>query len=112
MDTRAFIDVDITKLPEEFEIELAGDNVYLRFDWNAQGEFFTVDLLDNARNPIVLGEKIVYGRRLWSDFTKPSIPRIDIVPFDISGKENTVTLDNLGQTVFLYLMTFADDEVE
>jgi len=111
MEQRAYIDVDTSKLPEEFEIELAGENVFLRFDYNEQGEFFTVDLLDNAQNPIILGEKLAYGRRLWSDFTKPGIPQIDIVPFDISGQENTVTLDNFGQTVFLYLMTFENDGV-
>lgn len=112
MDQRALIDVDIGSLPEEFEIELAGSNAFLRFDYNGQGQFFTVDLYDNAHNPIVLGEKLVYGRRLWGDFTKPGIPRIDVVPYDISGKENTVTLENFGRTVFLYLMTFADDGVD
>ena len=34
MDERGLIDVDVASLPEEFEIELAGDNVYLRFDFN------------------------------------------------------------------------------
>ena len=111
MEQRAYIDVDTSKLPEEFEIELAGENVFLRFDYNEQGAFFTVDLLDNAHNPIILGEKLAYGRRLWSDFTKTGIPQIDIVPFDISGQENTVTLDNFGRTVFLYLMTFENDGV-
>ena len=44
MDQRALIDVDIGSLPEEFEIELAGSNVFLRFDYNVKGQFFTVDL--------------------------------------------------------------------
>lgn len=111
MDERGLIDVDVASLPEEFEIELSGDNVYLRFDFNEEGQFYTVDLFNNAYEPIVTGERLVYGQRLWRDFTKPEIPQVDIVPFDISHKENTVTSDNFGRTVFLYLMTFEDDEV-
>lgn len=111
MDERDYIDVDVANLPEEFEIELAGDNVYLRFDYNEQGEFYTVDIFDNNHDDVVIGEKVVYGQRLWNVFSKPELPQIDIVPLDISGKDNTVTADNFGVTVFLYIMDNEEDEV-
>lgn len=111
MDERDFIDVDVANFPEEFEIELAGDNVYLRFDFNEQEEFYTVDLFDSSHDVIVTGEKLIYGQRLWHDFSKPEIPQIDIVPTDLSGEENTITAENFGVTVFLYIMDFEEDEV-
>lgn len=109
MAARTYIDVNVSNLPELFEIELAGDNVYLKFNYNDSGQFFTVDLFDNSMNPIVLGEKLVYGRRLWSDYTNPKVPAIDIMPFDESQKETAVSPDNFGKTVFLYLMTLEND---
>ncbi|MFR4251897.1 MAG: phage baseplate plug protein [Weissella confusa] len=109
MALRAYIDVNVAKLPEIFEIELGGVNVYLQFNYNDYGEFYTVDLYDNSMVPIVLGEKLVYGRRLWADYTNPAIPAVDIMPFDESQKETAVSPDNFGKTVFLYLMTLKDD---
>lgn len=109
MAIRAYIDVNVAQLPEIFEIELGGVNVYLQFNYNDYGEFYTVDLYDNSMVPIVLGEKLVYGRRLWADYTNPAIPAVDIMPFDESQKETAVSPDNFGKTVFLYLMTLKDD---
>lgn len=109
MALRTYIDVNVAILPELFEIELGGINVYLGINFNDAEEFYTIDLYDNSMNPIILGEKLVYGRRLWADFTNPRIPAVDIMPFDEAQLENTVTPENFGKTVFLYLMTLEDD---
>lgn len=109
MSKRAYIEIDKNDLPEIFEIELAGQNVYLKFDFNNVGQFYTVDLFDNSMEPIVIGEKLSYGRRLWNGINNPNIPNIDVMPFDESMKEKTITPENLGVTVFLYLMTLEED---
>lgn len=109
MSKRAYIEIDKDDLPEIFEIELAGKNVYLKFDFNTVGEFYTVDLFDNNMDSIIIGEKLSYGRKLWDGLHDPRIPNIDIMPFDESLKEKTITPDNLGVTVFLYLMTLEND---
>lgn len=95
------IDINKNLLPYKFDIEL--DRIYtFLIRYNTEYDIFTVDLsLDDET--IVVGEKVVYGRALFSHLRHLKIPSIPIVPVEMADKETRVTFDNLSKKVFLYL---------
>lgn len=99
-----YIEIEKDLIPYEFDIVLSNKTYTFEINYNAEFDFFTVDLYRNEQ-PVVLGEKIVYGRRLFSTQLYADIPDIPIVPYDLSEKENRVSWDNLNETVFLWLVT-------
>ena len=114
-----YIDIDPTQVPYQFDIQLAGITYTFDIKYNNVGEFFTADLY-RQKIPVAYGEKIVYGKPMFSPKTQivnnktvivpqyASYPKLIILPYDTSKKENKVTYDNLGSTVFLYVRTEAD----
>lgn len=105
MSKHEYIPVTTDRLPELFEIDLGSDSYFIGINYNQFGAFFTIDLFDNQNQPIVLGEPLIYGRRLFSMMTDTRLPAVDIVPFDESGRDRVITLANFGITVFLYFMS-------
>lgn len=102
-----FIAVEKGLIPYEFEIVLAGKTFTFAINYNAEQDFFTVDLYRNNR-PVVIGEKVVYGRPLFITQQYADIPEMQIIPYDPSGKESRVTWHNLNDTVFLWLVNEND----
>jgi hypothetical protein len=100
---RDYIPIDKDNLPEQFEIDLADETFILEFNYNQTYGFFTVDLYDSNMNPIVLGEKLVIYVPLWSGFSDHRLPAPTLVPMDESGKEDRITFENFGETVFLFI---------
>lgn len=105
MAYRDTFDLDYTQIPLVFESMFGTDDVFIGLNYNEDGGFFTVDLSDANYDPIILGEKLVYGKRLWRQSVDPRVPMIDLVPLDESGKETAITKDNFGTTVLLYVDT-------
>ena len=98
-------------IPYSCNILLADEVFELHFNYNATADLFTVDLYKDGEL-ISAGEPVVYGVRLWNDVYKPdTFPALDIIPLDPSGESNTVTYDNLGETVLLFIDN-ADEEAE
>lgn len=103
MTLRDYIPVDKEDLPVYFEYDF-GDTTYnLGFNYNVTHDFFTIDIYDDAFNPIVLGEKLIYGKQLWSGIVNAELPSETLIPFDESGQETEITYDNFGETVFLFI---------
>lgn len=103
MTLRDYIPVGKEDLPVYFEYDF-GDTTYnLGFNYNITHDFFTVDIYDDAFNPIVLGEKLIYGKQLWAGIVNAELPSETLIPFDESGQETEITYDNFGETVFLFI---------
>jgi hypothetical protein len=96
------IDVDKSSIPYRFEIPLAKVLYEIEFQYNPGFDFFTVDLYKN-KEPLVYGEKVVYGMPLFHDFSDGRFPDVTITPFDESGKASEVNWQTLGETVFLFI---------
>jgi len=107
---RDYIPFDKNAIPERFEIDLAEESFFLEINYNEIGDFFTMDLFDADENPLVLGEKIRLGIPLWSDVPNPNLPAPTLIPLDQSGKENRITFDNFGETVFVYIDDVGDED--
>lgn len=83
-----------------FDVNLGGVDYQMEVDKNIAG-FLTVSLWDVDGNALVNGEKLVYGRRLFSSLNSDDYPDEDLVPLDPSGTENECNTDNFGVSVFL-----------
>ncbi|KRO15905.1 phage baseplate plug family protein [Lacticaseibacillus saniviri] len=112
MSVRGRFELDYDQLPIIFEAQFGNQNVYIGLNYNESGQFFTADLYDSDFQPVVMGERLVYGKRLWRRLVDPEVPKIDLVPLDEANKETAITKDNFGKTVFLYQDTLilSDEE--
>lgn len=104
-----YMPIDKEAIPYQFDISIEGETFTFEVHYNAENRFFTVDLSRN-NEALVYGEKIVYGRPLFSAYADMRFPKAAIIPYDLSGNEAKVTFDNLMKTVFLYLFTREDLE--
>lgn len=100
---RKTIKINKEILPYNFNI-LLGNEVYnIRVNFNNTGDFFTADL-KKENDIICMGERIVYGRTLFSDvYLSGKFPTVDIIPYCESKEINAVTFDNLSETVLLII---------
>lgn len=107
---RDYIPISKENLPERFEFDLAEETFTFEVFYNEVGDFFTVNLYDLNDNPIVLGEKLVLNVPLWSDIVNSKLPAPSLIPLDESGKEDRISYDNFGETVFLYIDDVGEDD--
>lgn len=114
-DVYDYIDINKSELPERFEIDLADETFLLQFNYNETGDFFTVDLYgigdEEDPMPIVYGEKLVLGRPLWENITSDDIPAPTLMPLDIGMEADRITFENLGVSVFLYIVDGDGEEL-
>ncbi|CAM4012920.1 phage baseplate plug family protein [Mesobacillus zeae] len=103
-----YIPIDKDSLPEQFEIDLGNESFIFEVNYNQSFDFFTINLYDANQIPIVIGEKLVLNRPLWSNLIDQRLPAPAIVPMDESGKAIRVTLDNFMVTTFLYIDNVAN----
>ena len=108
MSKRCKYELRLDQLPMMFDTSFGNYHCSLQINYNEVGDFYTVDLYDIEGKPIILGEKLVYGKRLWSDYTDYRLPSIDLVPMDESGLTRVVNRETFGKTVFLYIDSVVD----
>lgn len=104
------LDIRKNVVPYRFRIPLADRTYEMEIRYNLEHDYFTADLLWQG-NPIILGEKIVYGNQLFQDFQYLPIPQVIIVPADPSGNLNKITFQNLGEEIFLFVLKEGDLDV-
>lgn len=100
-----YIPIDKEKIPYRFSIRLGAELFVLSIRHNDTYDFFTVDLYDSDGEILVLGEKLVCGAPLFNDLVDSRLPAPTIVPIDPAGIEDTITFENLNETVFLVVMS-------
>lgn len=88
-------------IPYGFNITLGKEKFNLRFAYNKQADLVTVSLYRDGKL-LCHAEPVVYGVPLFRDVYESGVfPMPDIVPYDESGQEQSVTWENFGETVFL-----------
>jgi hypothetical protein len=95
-----YIPIEKENIPYRFEIELEAEIFEMEIRYNDLYDFFTIDLYKDGE-PLVYGEKVVYGVPLFQDVRDLRFPAVDIVPIDEARLENRVTYENFQKTVFL-----------
>ena len=89
-----YIDIDVSKVPYTFSVKLS-DKTYsftIRYNVTATGEV------------LAYGDPIRYGRPLFGPVEDERFPLPVIIPLCLTGDDvDTVTWENLGEDVKLYL---------
>ena len=98
-----YLPIDKDLIPYQFSADIAEEEFLFEVNYNERFDFFTIDLYKDD-NPIVLGEKIVYGRALFANYpNEENLPQYPITPFDEAGQETRAGWDNFGTSVFLFI---------
>lgn len=102
------IEIDKTKIPYSFDIQLSGQIYTFNINYNILFDFFTADLSLNG-TPLVKAEKLVLGQFLFREDCEDKEHNINSnFPNEllyVGSSDNTiqrVSYDNLGSSVFLY----------
>ncbi|ALS27199.1 hypothetical protein IJ21_17980 [Paenibacillus sp. 32O-W] len=98
-----YIPIYKDQTPYRFEITLGAEIFEFEVRYNADFDFFTVDLFKDDE-VLVYGEKLVYGVPLFVDVFDQRYPVLQLVPFDEARNETRVTYDNLDKTVFVQVV--------
>lgn len=99
-----YIEIEKDLIPYRFDIAIESKTYTFEVQYNAENDYFTVDLYRNGQL-VIAGVKIVYGRPLFVAHRYLDVPLAQIVPLDLSGQTDRVTWDNLNETVFLWLVS-------
>ncbi|MED4933989.1 phage baseplate plug protein [Heyndrickxia coagulans] len=112
MAKRDYIDFDKEEVPVIFDIDIGEEQFTMGINYNQTNDFFTVDLWGSDGNVIVFGEKMVLNRPLFEDLIDERLPGPTLVPMDEAGREDRITYENFGVTVFLYIDDIGDETDE
>ncbi|MBW7452436.1 phage baseplate plug protein [Paenibacillus sepulcri] len=98
-----YIDIEKDLIPYRFDITLADELFTFEVNYNADYDFFTVDL-EKDGEVLAVGEKLVYGVPLFTDVWDNRFPGVPIMPYDESEISTAVTWDTLSVSVFLFIV--------
>lgn len=98
-----YVPIQKNMAPYRFEILLGAEPFEIEVRYNADFDFFTVDLYKDGE-ALVCGEKLVYGVPLFVDVFDQRFPVLQLVPKDDAGLEARVGYSTLGETVFLQVV--------
>jgi len=97
-------------IPYEAQYRLEGSTFTFKFNYNMVGDFFTVDLIKRGE-VLVAGEKIVYGKALFTSYPADDrLPFPAIIPVDLSLHASRAGWNELMESVYLYMPLPADVE--
>lgn len=98
------VEIDTSKVPCTFSVKLTDKTYTFTVKYNEAGSFFTVDLATSDGEPLVYGDIVRYGRPLFGSVEDERFPLPVIIPQCLTGEDiDTVTFDNFGKQVKLYL---------
>ena len=98
-----YINIDKTLIPYSFDMTIESETYTFEVNYNSLNDFFTLNLLKNDEI-IVLGEKLVYAKPLFLSSRHRDIPKIDIIPYNLTENTDRITFENFNESVFLYLV--------
>ncbi|UVI28163.1 phage baseplate plug family protein [Paenibacillus spongiae] len=98
-----YVDIEKELIPYRFDIEIAEETFSFEVNYNAEHDFFTIDLsLDGE--VLAAGVKLVYGVPLFGDIQDHRFPAYPLLPLDLAGDSQSVNWETLSVRVFLYII--------
>jgi len=98
-----YIEIDKNMIPYRFDMTIKGETYTFQVNYNATHDFFTIDLYKNDE-VIVLGEKVVYGKPLFFTSQHKDVPKVTIIPYDVSENTDRITFENMNEDVLLLMI--------
>lgn len=105
--TGRVIEVDKALIPYRFRVNLGDSTFEVEVFYNLEYDYFTVNLWYLGAL-IVQNEKLMYGKQLFTNLKYLPLPAVGIIPLDLSGQADRITFENLGESVFLYVIEEGD----
>lgn len=111
MKYNSIISFSIEEVPVIFEVKLANIVYLMGINYNDKYDFFTIDLFELDKTPIILSEKLILNQPLFEGIIDSRIPAPTIIPSNSANIEERVTMSNFGKTVFLYIDDGGENDV-
>jgi hypothetical protein len=95
------------------KVTLDGTSYVLAFKWNSRYEFWTMSFLDNLRNELISGIKLVKSYELIRQYSGRGLPPGELYAFDVAGQEskrNRIQYQDFFNDI-VRLTYFSEDEV-
>lgn len=87
------------------EVTLEGIPYTFRFDWNSRGEFWSMDIYDREKNPLILGRRIMLDYEILRQFPDRELPPGELYVIDPSLNFDPIQqndfIDNRVSLVYL-----------
>ena len=96
-----YIIIERTTFPCSCDVLIGAEIFNFLFKYNESSDLFTCTLT-RGENVLVYDEPVIYGKPMFSDIYIAGVfPAVNIIPFDESGKNDTITFDNFLRDVKL-----------
>lgn len=94
--------IPITSDPnQELKVTLGDTEYFIRLRWNTRAQFWTLDILDAAKDPIVQGVCVRVQYSLLSRYRDVRLPDGQLFAIDTSQEGVDPAVDDLGTRVLL-----------
>lgn len=90
------------------EITLEGIPYIFRFDWNSRAFFWSMDIYDRERNPLLSGRKLFLYLGLLKQFPDRGLPPGEIYIVDLSYAFEPIAQFDFESRLFMYYLTEAE----
>lgn len=90
--------------PQRFQCRVSGVLLGFEVRYNAEGDFYTIDIYDQGGNVIVHGKPVVYGSDLLESIIDDRLPDVMIIAADTAGAHDSAGKGVFGVDVHLWIM--------
>lgn len=101
MSVRDKLIFDTSSFPNSSDVTFGTEQFTLSLNYRPLTDTFYIDLYNSEDEPLILGEKLVYGMPLWN-INDADLPSTPLIVLDESGVESTVGYNNFQDSVFIY----------
>lgn len=99
----SIIDIDKNRIPYSFDIKLKEKTFNFSVDYNIESDTVSVTL-SKGDEVLIYNEPIILERPMFIELGYLDVPDVYIIPMDISQTQSRVGIEQLGETVFLYVI--------
>lgn len=90
--------------PQQFQCRIRRIMFEFVVRYNAEGDFYTIDVLDQDGDPIVYGRPVIYGADVLDGIIDDRLPAVSLIAADLAGRRHEVGRGSLGEDVQLWVV--------
>lgn len=90
--------------PQKFQCRIRRVMMEFVVRYNAEGDFYTLDVLDQDGVPIVYGRPVIYGTDVLEGVVDDRLPAVSLIAADLAGRRHEVGRGALGEDVQLWVV--------
>lgn len=90
--------------PQKFQCRIRRVMLEFVVRYNAEGDFYTIDVLDQDGDPIIYGRPVIYGADVLDGIIDDRLPLVSLIAADLAGQRHNVGQGTLGEDVQLWVV--------